>query len=290
LFALLAATALLSSCYKFEGDQTVPAYIRTDSIGLTTNYQENGTNSHYIKDVWVYVDDVLLGAYELPAVLPALYQGQHKLTIKPGIKINGISSTRAPYPFYNPIIYEDFNFIPDSVFNLGIPTTEYAENLNFMWMEDFETPGLSITETSASDTNIVRTQPAGNPEAFLSEYSRRSGVIHLTTDARIYSASSLNSFPIPKQGSPTLLEVNFKSDNYFNVGIIIQENSTYIKIPLVILNHSEQWNKIYINIGPNLSLHPNATDFKIFFETSLESDKNSAVIYLDNIKLINRPY
>ncbi len=290
LSALLAAIMCLSSCYKFEGDQTVPAYLHTDSIGLSTNYQENGTNSHAIKDVWVYVNDVLLGSYELPATLPALYQGRHTLTIKPGIKINGISSTRAPYPFYKPIIYEDFNFIPDSVINLGIPSTEYYSNLNFMWMEDFETPGLSLTETSASDTSIVRTQPSNNPEAFLSEYSRYSGVVHLTTDAKTYSASSLNSFPMPVQGSPTLLEINFKTDNYLNVGIIIQENSTYIKIPLVILNHSETWNKIYINIGPNLSLHPNATDFKIFFETSLENDKTSADIYLDNIKLINRPY
>ena len=290
LFVLFVAVVLLTSCYKFEGDQTVPAYLKIDSINLSTNYSEYGTNSHAIIDVWVYVDDVLLGDYELPAVLPALYHGKHKLTLKSGIKVNGISSTRAPYPFYKPIIYEDFNFIPDSVINLGSPSTEYYSNLNFMWMEDFENPGLSITETSSSDTSIFRTQPSNNPEALLSEYSRYSGVIHLTTNARTYAASSLNSFPMPKQGSPTLLEVNFKTDNYFNVGIIIQENGGYTKIPLVILNHSDKWNKIYINFGPNLSLHPNATDFKVFFESSLETDKNSSVIYLDNIKLINRPY
>ncbi len=289
LSVLFVAAVLLTSCYKFEGDQTVPAYLRIDSIKLATNYNEYGSNSHAITDAWIYVDDVLLGAYELPAVLPVLYQGEHELTLKPGIKVNGISSTRAPYPFYKPVIYEDFNFIPDSVFNLGIPSTEYYSNLNFIWMEDFENPGLTITETSASDTSIYRTQPSNNPEAFLSEYSRYSGVIHLTTDARTYSASSLNSFPMPKQGSLTLLELNFKTDNYFNVGLIVQENGGYTKIPLVILNHSDKWNKIYINFGPNLSLHPNGTDFKVFFESSLETDKNSSVIYLDNIKLINRP-
>ncbi len=290
VFILVAAVSLLTSCYKFEGDQTVPSYISIDSVYLSTYYPEQGTNSHAIKDAWIYVDDVLLGAYELPATLPALYNGEQTLVIKPGIKVNGISSTRAPYPFYRPITYDDFTFIPDSVLKISRPNTTYYDNLNFLWMEDFENPGLTITETSASDTNIVRTQPENNPEAFLTENSSYSGVIHLTSDARRYSSSSLNSFPIPKQGSPTLLEINFKTDNYINVGIIIQEYSNYIKIPLVILNHSEEWNKIYINLGPNLSLHPQATDFKVFFETSLENTLSSASIYLDNIKLINRPY
>ncbi len=290
LFILLAAVWVLSSCYKFEGDQTIPSYLNIDSVSLRTYYPEQGTNSHAIKDVWVYVNDVLLGAYELPATLPALWNGEQKLVIKPGIKINGISSTRAPYPFYKPITYDDFLFIPDSVISISAPNTEYFANLNFMWMEDFEHPGLTLTETSASDTIIVRTQPENNPEAFLSEESRYSGVIHLTEDARIFSASSINSFPIPKQGSPTLLEVNFKTDNYINVGVIIQESGNYIKIPLVILNHSEDWNKIYINFGPNLSLHPQAIDFRVFFETALENNISSADIYLDNIKLINRPY
>ncbi len=290
LFVLLATIVMLTSCYKFEGDQTIPSYLNIDTVSLTTYYPEQGSNSHAVSDVWVYVNDVLLGAYELPATLPALWNGEQKLVIKPGIKINGISSTRAPYPFYKPITYDNFLFIPDSVITIPATSTEYFSNLNFMWMEDFEHSGLTLTETSASDTSIMRTQPENNPEAFLSEDSRYSGVIHLTENARTYSASSINSFPIPKQGSPTILEVNFKTENYINVGVIIQESGSYIKIPLVILNHSAYWRKIYVNFGPNLSLHPQAIDFKVFFESVLENDLSSADIYLDNIKLINRPY
>ena len=290
LFFLLTAGILLISCYKFEGDQTVPSYIQIDSILLETYYPDQGSNSNAIKDVWIYENDEMIGAFELPALFPVLAYGNQKLEIRPGIKINGISSTRAPYPFYQPIIYEDFEFIPDSVINIQNPTTRYYSNLNFVWSEDFEHPGLTLTESSSSDTVIVRTQPVNNPDAFLTDHSKYSGLISLNTNARLYSASSSNSFPIPKQGSPTILELNFKTDNYINVGIIIQESSTFIKIPLVIINHSDYWNKIYINLGPNLSLHPQATDFKVFFESVLESDANSASIYLDNIKLINRPY
>jgi len=276
---------VLAGCYKFEGDQTIPAYLKIDTVLLSTYYPEQGANSNAIKDVWVYVNDQQVGAFELPAMFPVLADGQQKLEIRPGIKVNGISSTRAPYPFYKPIIYNDFLFTPDSITNVQSPTTEYYTNINFAWMEDFENAGISLSESSSSDTNIVRIQISNS----LDVESRYSGLISLTTDASLYSASSSSSYPIPVQGSPTLLEVDFKTDNFINVGIIVQENSTFIKIPLVILNHSDTWNKIYVNLGPNLSLHPQATDFKVFFESVLENDLSSASIYLDNIKLINRP-
>lgn len=281
---------MLSSCYKFDGNQTIPSYLKIDTVLLNTYYPDEGSNSNAIKDVWVYVNDQQIGAFELPAKFPVLAMENQSLEIRPGIKVNGISSTRAPYPFYKPIIYNDFLFVPDSTMLVVNPTTEYYSNVNFMWMEDFEHPGISLVESSSSDTNIIRTQPANNPEAYISENSKYSGVIHLTSTNIDYSASSSNSYPIPVQGSPTLLELDFKTNNYINIGILIQENGNFIKIPLVILNHSDTWNKIYVNLGPNLSLHPQATDFKVFFESVLEDNLTSATIYLDNIKLINRPY
>jgi hypothetical protein len=281
---------MLTGCYKFEGSQTVPAYIKIDTILLSTYYPEQGANSSGIKDVWVYVNNQQIGAFELPAMFPVLAMGEQELEIRPGIKVNGISSTRAPYPFYEPIVYSNFLFTPDSTIMVNNPQTEYYSNLNFAWMEDFEQPGLSIVESSSSDTSIVRTQPANNPVAYISENSKYSGLISLTKEKNLYSSTSSNSYPIPLQGSPTLLEIDFKSNNLITVGVIIQEYGNYIKIPLVILNHADDWNKIYVNLGPNLSLHPQATDFKVFFESVLETDKNSASIYIDNIKLINRAF
>lgn len=290
LLILCLAILLLTGCYKFEGDQTVPAYLKIDTILLNTYYPEQGANSNGIKDVWVYVNNQQIGAFELPAMFPVLAMGEQELEIRPGIKVNGISSTRAPYPFYEPIVYNNFLFTPDSTVVVSNPKTVYYSNLNFAWMEDFEQPGLSIVESSNSDTSIVRTQPANNPEAYLSDNSKYSGLISLTKEKSFYSSASSTSYPVPPQGSPTLLEIDFKSDNLITVGIIIQEYGNFIKIPLVILNHADDWNKIYVNLGPNLSLHPQATDFKVFFESVLENGNNSASIYLDNLKLINRSF
>jgi len=273
-----------NGCYKFQGDQTVPAYLKIDSISLSTYYPEEGSNSQKITDVWAYVDDNLVGVFELPALFPVLEKGKHKLQLYSGIKLNGISSTRVPYPFYLPIVYDDFDFYEDSVQVPGNLITEYYPGLTFAWMEDFEGPDIKLDETSISDTVIQRTRDG----AFITETSKYSGVINLTDDKPIYSAVSFDAYPMPKAGSPTMLELNYKTDNLFNAGLLIQESNQIIKVPLVIVNHSDEWNKIYINLGPNLSLHPNATEFKVLIEAGLEQDKQSASIYLDNIKMIYR--
>ncbi len=291
---LIAGILTTTGCYKFEGDQTIPAYISINGINLETYYPEEGTNSSDIDDIWVYVDDALIGVFEFPegdssaAVFPVLASGKHKLEIRPGIKLNGISSTRVPYPFYKPIIYEEFDFIPETVQSLGHLTTSYFPDLNFVWMEDFEQPEISIESATWSDTAIKRTQPENNPVAFLSPNSKYSGIINLTTDLNEYGGTSYNSFEVQTAGTIILMELNFKTDNFITVGLLIRDNNTVIEKDLLILSHSSSWKKIYINLGSNLSLYPTAIDYKIIFRTGLESGSSSANILLDNIKIVHR--
>jgi hypothetical protein len=83
---------LLFSCNKFDGDQTIPSYIHIDKITVVDNPTLNeGSLSNKITDAWVYVDEELIGAFELPATFPVLKKGKHKISIHPGIKLNGIS-------------------------------------------------------------------------------------------------------------------------------------------------------------------------------------------------------
>ncbi len=48
--------------------------------------------------------------------------------------------------------------------------------LDFVWMEDFEDASLAIHESANSDTVMVRTEPAGAPEALIDDYSQYSGI------------------------------------------------------------------------------------------------------------------
>lgn len=291
---MLVYLFVLTGCYKFEGDQTVPSYISISGINLETYYPEQGTNSEDIVDIWVYVDDGLLGVFEFPedesspAIFPVLAAGEHKLEIRPGIKLNGISSTRVPYPFYKPIVFEEFDFVPGTTQSLGELTTSYFSDTKFAWIEDFEQSDNSIETTSWSDTAIVRTMPENSPIAFLSPDSQYSGIINLDADSSEYGGTSYNSFEAQTAGTIIIMEMNFKTDNYLTTGLLIRDNSTVEEKNLLILNHSDDWKKIYINLGANLSLYPTAIDYKIIFRAGLESYKSEAQILLDNIKIVYR--
>jgi len=288
LFVLAAGLLFETGCRKMESDQTIPSYLKIDSIFLNTYYPNEGSASQEITDAWVYVDDQLLGVFELPALFPVLSNGNHRLEIRPGIKLNGISSTRVPYPFYQPIIFENFNFVPDSVMDIGAVSTTYYENLMFAWDEDFEEPSISIIKSESSDTTIKRTSPENSHEAFLTENSSYSGKIVLTDANPMFWGYSFAAFDLPNNQSPVALEVNFKTNNSMVVGVLTSLPGDYKWDDLVYLNHSDEWNKIYINIGPTTSRYPNAIDYKIYFRAEKEPDLDTATILLDNIKLIYR--
>lgn len=275
------------ACNKFEGEQTVPAYIRIDSIGLDTDYFSQGSNTHNITDAWVYVNDQLIGAFELPTTIPVLARGKQKLEIRPGIKLNGIGGTRVPYPFYQPYTIQDFNFIEDSIRKVN-PVSSYYNTASFAWMEDFEGSSISLVKTSQSDTSIYKTSPLNNPEAYLSEFSSFSGVVTLTPDKKNFKVASFNAFILPGSGSPVMLELDYKCSHSFGVGMFASVSGKVLDIPLIIVNKSQKWNKIYINLGPNISAHTNASDFKVYLESGITGE-TEAKYYFDNIKLIYRP-
>ena len=107
LVTVVFSTIFLTSCPGFQGSQEIPAYLHVDKFLFTTNYYVEGAASHKITDVAVYIDGNYQGYYELPATIPILERGKHNLTLYPGIKLNGNSSTRTINPFYVPYVIED---------------------------------------------------------------------------------------------------------------------------------------------------------------------------------------
>ncbi len=279
---------LLVSCNKFEGDQEVPAYLRIDTITLQTDYFTQGSNTHQITDAWVYVDDQLIGVFELPALFPVLLNGKHRLDILPGIKLNGISSTRVPYPFFQPYSLSEYTFYPDSIQTVK-PSTTYRSTAVFAWLEDFENAGFTLETTSHSDTIIMHTE-ANSEDALLSEHSAFSGKIFLDQSHPSIDIATLAGFnALPGLGAPVMLEVDCKNDLPLLVGMFATEYGSVTDMPLVYINTSDTWKKIYINLGPNISEHTVAYDFKVYFSATLGSDQEQAKIFLDNLKLIYRP-
>jgi hypothetical protein len=291
-FSLAIGLFFLYGCDKFEGNQTVPSYLQIDSIGFVTDNDIQGTDYQKIVDAWVYVDDDLIGGFELPAVIPVLVEGKHKLEIAPGIILNGISDTRTPYPCIKPVIIDDFDFFRDSIV-IAFGTSSYHSNAGFVWMEDFEDASLAIQRSINSDTGIVRTQPAGASGAFIDEFSQYSGISYLDVARPYVQLVSDNGngegFGVDR-GDFIFLEFNYRNDVPIVVGLYIKlTDNTIEERSFLIVSPSEDWNKIYVNFTPIVNETIDAVNYTIYFEAFLPDNTGNAFIMLDNIKLVTRP-
>ncbi len=281
-FLFFIISLIIVSCEIINPDDPIPCYLEINTLDINTTYGQ-GTASHNITDAWVYIDDKPIGAFELPAKFPVIAEGVHKLTIKPGIKLNGIAATRAYYPLYKPIT-ANINFVKDSVLVLDSImnlTTTYNENVKFAWIEDFEEGGVSIDSVLGSTTQILKSQQ----QAFEGSWS---GYIHLHDSIDRILAKSIDKFVLPKGGTPVFLELDYKTDYSLGIGVYSNEPQGYsVPYPILGINPKNNWHKIYINLTPRVSKQINALDFNIYFESILNDTVKNAEIFIDNIKLVH---
>ncbi len=271
------AGILFLSCEK---PATIPSYVKIESIELDTELGE-GTDSHKITEAWITVNGNPKGAYELPAEFPILEEGEVDLIVKPGIRLNGISTTRLPYPLFTERTY-NLNLYPDSSIELS-PRVKYTDATVFEWMEPFEDPGFSLEASNKSDTTFTL---ISDPNHVFE--GNNSVAFFMDEDHSFFEGISTEAFELPTVGDRRIfLEMNYKCDHPFTVGIFANEPQSVSQESILLLNEKEEWNKIYINLGPNVFFHPNALNFKIFFGAVL-TESDSAAIYLDNIKLVYR--
>ncbi|HOX77398.1 MAG TPA: hypothetical protein PLW31_05095 [Bacteroidales bacterium] len=287
LFSIFIIT--LTGCDKFEGDQTVPSYLKIDSILFISDNELEGTSNQKISDAWVFIDDDLIGGFELPALIPILKKGNHKLEVRPGIILNGISDTRAPYPCIQPVIIESLELFPDSIVTLSL-TSNYYENSEFVWMEDFEDASLAIKASQNSDTAIYRTN--GNL-AYHDVYSEFSGICYVDTAnsfVQLVSVESNNQGFVFDRGDFIFLEINYRNNIPIVVGVYIKlMDNTVQQRSFLIINPTEEWNKIYVNFTPIVNETTDAVYYNLYLEAQQQDDVENGYIMLDNIKLVTRP-
>ncbi len=270
------------SCEKFKGDQSIPAYLKIDSIYLTTEYYAQGTASHQITDAWVYIDDYSMGAFELPARLPALYRGKHKVMIWPGIKRDGIGSTRTVYEFYSPVTRE-VNFTEDSTSSLGVLKTSYQSTTQFPWKEDFESISVTLDTTDRSLTAIRLTAP-GSPTTFEGSHS---GWVELDTANNFFECQTHQEYPIPS--NTVYLEMNFNISNSLVVGVFTYSDLMVYQSPIITLNPTNgAWKKIYIDLTTTLNAYSGMTSYRVYLYTFLDSGLQKSTLLFDNFKVVTR--
>lgn len=303
LFFCLFSVAL-TSCKKFEGDQTVPSYIRIDAINLECDYNTYGANTSRFVDAWILVDDDDRGCYELPATIPILKKGPHKITVYAGIAVNGVKDSRADYPFTSPLIYENVNLVPDSIIPFN-PTVNYwpdGVKLHMYWKENFDGGTCKMEATDESDVPLSFTT---GPMAWQDPLGfNRSGKVTLNSDTAQFFIASTGEFvvnsatvvpdtDIPYGTQYCMLEMDYKCSDTCAVGLIYKLNYTVNQEDLVRLkptcNPGEEpveWRKIYINLGPYFYDYRDSDYFRIYLSSWYNRNDGNQSFYFDNLKII----
>lgn len=265
------------SCSKEDYEAQIPTYISIDQITLTTNLVTEGSASSNIVDAWVFINDDLVGVYELPAKFPVLKEGNATIKIFAGIKNNGASGDRKRYLLYSGHT-EQINMVRGETIVIN-PTVNYASGTIFSWIEDFESASLSFLYTSGSDTVI-------NKQSLDVKEGSFSGLAKLNDDMDFFEATTIGLTNVPRK-TTVYLELDFKTNEQVLIGIYL-DGTQY---PLVTLNTTTIWKKIYIDLETIINDNPAASELKVFIgikETgSTPFITSSPEIYLDNLKLVH---
>lgn len=302
LILLCSIVFAFASCRKFDG-QSVPAYIHIDSISLDCDYFVYGANTCNFTDAWVYVDDQIIGCYELPATFPILKNGPHKVSIFAGICVNGIGDTRSPYVFCQPKIYQNLNLVEDSIINLNPVVTYYpiGGSVNLSWMEDFESTN-SLLPMSQSDTAVIR---VSDPSCWHSPNSFYSGRVALPPDSLDFWVASAEEMNFHSDYvTYCMLEMDYNCNDTFFVGLLRCNDYSIIAEPLVKVIPTDKtntipnkWKKMYVNLGPYMNSYVTASYFKVYFTSNLQTiydtwtykpNDEQRYFYFDNLKVLYR--
>jgi len=294
------STLALLSC----GDKKakVPAYISIDHIDLETTSKE-GSNLHKITDVWLTLNGLYIGTYELPCKVPVLKYGKQKLTLRAGILMNGIYATRSAYTVFdlaqgvdldgNDI--DEITLTADSVTYLNAKV-KYKDDIEVRIIEDYETAGdsfesIELKDVTTPDTAIYSADYVETTDVDLVYEGKTSGMIKLTEEKHtiLLTLNEDDPLDVPKQGF-NYMEVDYKTDVDLTFGLWFNDPQK-TQAPRHGLRPTDEWKKVYLHIIPeqvNNSASPiQATKYRPYMLAKLPSGMKEGYIYLDNIKVIH---
>jgi hypothetical protein len=266
----------LTSCEIINPAEPIPSLIAIDSNHFTAGIGQ-GTSSSAILDSWVYVDNDLQGTYEMPFNIPMQYTGPHKITIRSGIKVNGLTAVRSVNPLYTN--YDTIvNLEPEKSIKIR-PTSTYVASTVVNIVDDFDTGTSQFDIDADSDTLLYST----SDDAFEGPFS---GVFYFSGTRTRFSATSLNKYVLTK-GKYNIIELNYNCNNSFVVGLVRNYLGSSARIQiLAMLPTNGKWKKIYISLIDAVN-NLDADNYNIYLYSQLDQGNTSAKVLIDNLKLVH---
>jgi len=271
----------LTTCELINPDEQIPSFLQIDSFQFSSNH---GYPAHKLSDAWVYVDEKLVGVYELPALVPILSEGPTDIRIEAGMRVSGLVGQRSSNPFMRDFV-GTISLVPDShvVFN---PSITYEDSVIFKWRENFDgngDPTIRLRDGSSGETASI---PGPHP------LSGNALKMSLPAGSDFIECQSITIYNLPAEGKQVILEFSYQSNNRMVLSLYSLTQGGTAQTTILSLNPSPEWNHIYVNLTPTLSsttLIGAPLHNIIFGFIRDEGVTGEAFFAVDNIKLMHYP-
>ncbi|MEY3968919.1 MAG: hypothetical protein RL137_1825 [Bacteroidota bacterium] len=281
---LLYLGLLLSACVKNNPD---PAWLEVNEWVLEANSSLNGEEgqlTHNLTDAWVYVDEQLIGVFEVPFKIPILKEGAANIRIYPTIRVNGISATKMRNEHLVPFELNGV-FVKNQTLTVT-PVTHYKDNVNF-WIEDFEDINIKLTDDP--NTSSAHLTLANDTLKWFNGNYYAKVMLSATDSIWVANTNQDQQLTIPKN-KQAMLEIDYCNSVPFTNYLLFVNANGVTENAMVTMNKSPlnalRWKKIYILLSEVITAGPNNTNyiqaFRAFHDTAISSN----FILIDNIKVV----
>ena len=258
------------SCKKGSLNAPEASFMIANPSVTITNSSIQGSNSHKITDMWLYVNDQFQGCYSVGKPMPIVASGSATIKLFAGIKNNGIADTRQPYFFYKPVAFTQ-NVEAGKTYTIA-PSFEYLSSTNFLFADNFDA-GASHFQPLGDSLFVINSNDAygGTGKSVFMSMSDAKPTAEMITSSYFY---------VPLSSAAVYLEMNYKCNQEINIGIISNNENRRA----LTLNPSSDWNKIYVDLRTVINTLPASPACKFY----ISATKNTAypLIYIDNVKVI----
>ncbi|PHX91978.1 MAG: hypothetical protein CK532_05560 [Flavobacteriales bacterium] len=287
-FILLSLVCLFPGCKNRESGQY--AILKIDSVSIITKTGQ-GNAIHQILGVQVYINNQMIGNFELPVKIPVLVTREKvKLDILPMVFING--SKNAIVHLNTLKSFGDSVVFSSSKTHVLNPTFTYRSNAEFPWVEDFEDGRSKLVAISPSpfpgDSLFIEKRPFDLNGKFVGTSTIYCVRFENTDTAKYIDIGSFDAFQnLPTDGRNMFFEFDIKTDLPVQLALSRKNTITTELIPYLLVNPTRgQWKRFYVNLVYEIAGQPSGTSLRIFFDINKPASviPNREILF-DNLRL-----
>ena len=270
---------LLITIFSCAEEADVPVFVTINQPSII-ELPGQGSSFHDINEYFLFHRTSLLGGFSYGNEIPVLASGMEEILLFPGIRKNGLVE--------QPDIYQMMtsdtlfrNFIPGELIDYT-PTFRYKNNVNFSIVENFEGGhgfAEDVDQNPGTQFRIENNTGYNNSTA---------GIMEVTEENLRLEVAWFEPMSNLPQTGDIIVELTHKNNIELGVGILANSLLTGQQIIYkVILFPSSDWNKVYIDLAPEIR-SSGAEDVRLLIGVThnLSDTLDVGRAWIDDVKLL----